>query len=136
MKIDELPELLRDAATVKRVYGDPYQIDGVTIIPVARTGGGGGGGEGGSSEDGGRGLGLGFGATAIGVYVVKDGDVRFVPSYDVNALAARAAAVMIAGTLAWRSVAKARQHRKAKVARRPRIAPGLNIGYSHVELDD
>jgi hypothetical protein len=47
-----------DAISVRRVFGDPYVADGVTIVPVARvTGaaGGGGGGEGtGPGSTGGR----------------------------------------------------------------------------------
>jgi len=34
----------RDALTVRRVYGDPYQEEGVTVIPAAHVMGGGGGG--------------------------------------------------------------------------------------------
>ena len=34
---------MRDAITVRRVYGEPYQEDGVTIIPAAHVVGGGGG---------------------------------------------------------------------------------------------
>ncbi len=36
---------------VRRVYGEPYEADGITIIPAAAVRGGGGGGEGGSAED-------------------------------------------------------------------------------------
>lgn len=37
----------QDAITVKRVYGEPYDRDGMVVIPAAevRGGGGGGGGE-------------------------------------------------------------------------------------------
>ena len=34
----------RDAITVRRVYGDPYQEEGITVIPAAHVMGGGGGG--------------------------------------------------------------------------------------------
>ena len=46
---------VKDTMTVSRVFGDAYEHDGVTVIPVAsvRGGGGGGGGEGeGTSADG------------------------------------------------------------------------------------
>ena len=54
--------------TVKRVYGDPIERDGLTIVPAADVRGGGGGG--GDSENNGGG---GFGLTArpVGVYVVE-----------------------------------------------------------------
>ena len=79
----------RDALTVKRVFGDSYEVDGVTIIPVARVAGGagGGGGEGADDNDGeGRGFGSGFGmgANPIGVYEVRDGTIVWKPAVDVN----------------------------------------------------
>ena len=39
----------QDAMTVKRVYGEPYERDELTIIPAAAVRGGGGGGEGGTT---------------------------------------------------------------------------------------
>jgi uncharacterized spore protein YtfJ len=80
---------VKDAMTVSRVFGESYQVDGVTIVPVAtvRGGGGGGGGEGTSTggEDTGTGAGLGFGVIVrpVGVYIVKDGEVRWQPAMDV-----------------------------------------------------
>lgn len=118
MQIDELPALMQDALTVKRVFGEPYQVDGVTIIPVARVGGGGGAG-GGSDPGGGEGKGLGFGlgATPSGAYVVKNGDVTWVPALDTNTIVTRGAVVAVTALWTWRSVAKARHRRKAKAAR-------------------
>ena len=115
MDLEQLTHGVRDAAGVKRVFGDPYEVEGVVMIPVARSMGGGGGGHG--PNDQGSGGGFGFGTTPAGVYVIKDGDVRFVPVVDLNGLAARAAVVLVTGVLAWRSVARARQHRKTKVAK-------------------
>jgi uncharacterized spore protein YtfJ len=89
-------DAIRDVLTVKRVFGEPYEVDGATIIPVAtvRGGGGGGGGEG-TGEDGddrgsGAGGGLGFGTNVrpVGVYIVKDGGVTWQPSVDVTRLVA------------------------------------------------
>jgi uncharacterized spore protein YtfJ len=42
--IDALVKGLPDAVTVKRVFGEPYQKNGVTVIPAAKVMGGGGGG--------------------------------------------------------------------------------------------
>jgi uncharacterized spore protein YtfJ len=75
----------RDAITVKRVYGDPYEKDGVTVIPAARVLGGGGGGSG-EAPDGqgsGSGSGFGLGARPVGAYVIRDDDVRWQPAIDV-----------------------------------------------------
>ena len=84
-------EGVKDVMTVRRVFGEAYQVDGVAIIPVAviRGGGGGGGGEGDSGVNGkkgtGSGGGMGFGVDArpVGVYVVKDGEVSWQPAIDV-----------------------------------------------------
>jgi uncharacterized spore protein YtfJ len=82
-------DVARDAMSVKRVFGDSYQVDGATIIPVAtiKGGGGGGGGEGRGpeSQGSGTGVGMGFGVNVrpLGVYVVKGDDVRWQPSVDV-----------------------------------------------------
>jgi uncharacterized spore protein YtfJ len=88
--LDELKGT-RDAISVRRVFGDPTTVDGVTIIPVARVsgGGGGGGGEGtGPDDEGGRGFGTGFGlgAQAVGVYEIRDGELSWKPAVDVNRL--------------------------------------------------
>jgi uncharacterized spore protein YtfJ len=86
-------DAVKDILTVKRVFGDPYQLDGVTLIPVAslRGGGGGGGGEGSdpASHGTGSGAGVGFGVQArpIGVYAVKDANVQWRPAIDVMRLA-------------------------------------------------
>lgn len=95
----------RDALTVKRVFGDAYEVDGVTVIPVARLAGGSGGG---GSEQGDGGGGFGLAAAPAGVYVVDGGRVRWQPAVDVNRLVAAAAAVLVAAITTRRSVARAR----------------------------
>jgi uncharacterized spore protein YtfJ len=79
----------RDAITVRRVYGDAYDKDGVTFIPAARVagGGGGGGGEGtdeAGSTGGGSGGGFGVRAHPAGAFVIRDGEVEWKPAVDVN----------------------------------------------------
>jgi uncharacterized spore protein YtfJ len=71
----------RDAITVRRVYGEPYQEDGVTIIPAAHVMGGGGGG---GDTLGNGGSGFGISARPVGAWVIKDGDVIWRPSLDLN----------------------------------------------------
>jgi uncharacterized spore protein YtfJ len=87
MRLDELVSQARETITVRRVFADPYEKDGVTVIPAARVAGGVGGG-GGHDDHGqeGEGGGLGVNAKATGVYVIKDGQVRWVPAVDVNRL--------------------------------------------------
>jgi uncharacterized spore protein YtfJ len=83
---------VRDTLTVQRVFGDPYSIDGITIIPVARVAGGGGGGGGGGidaddAEGHGFGTGFGLGARPIGVYEIHEGQLRWKPAIDADRLA-------------------------------------------------
>lgn len=81
----------RDALTVRRVFGDAYELDGVTVIPVARTrgGGGGGGGEGTKEGEDGSGFGTGFGLDVrpVGVYEVREGRIEWKPALDITRLA-------------------------------------------------
>lgn len=91
----------RDALTVKRVFGDPVELDGATVIPVAAVRGAGGGGEGTGPDSGqqsGSGAGMGFAVNSrpLGVYVVKGGEVEWRPALDVMriVLASQAAALV------------------------------------------
>lgn len=83
--VNELLGGAQDAITVKRVFGDAIETEGVTVIPAAKVGGGGGGG--GDNENNGGG-GFGLGARPVGAYVIKGDDVRWVPAVDVNRLLA------------------------------------------------
>jgi uncharacterized spore protein YtfJ len=79
MNVDELLSGARDAISVRRVFGEPIEHDGVMVVPVAKVGGGGGGGS--DTEHNGGG-GFGLGARPVGVYVVKDGQVSWRPAVD------------------------------------------------------
>lgn len=85
MNVQEMLTNARDAMTVRRVFGEPYERDGVTVIPVASVTGGGGGGTG-QDGDGVSGAGGGFGIRArpVGAYVIRDGVVRWEPSLDLT----------------------------------------------------
>ena len=78
----------RDSMTVKRVFGEPIERDGVTVIPVANVMGGFGGGQGDQRGNGASGGGAGFGmrATPAGVYVLDHGRVRWEPALNLNAV--------------------------------------------------
>ncbi len=86
----------QDVLTVRRVFGEPIERDGVTVIPVARVLGGGGAGigEDGSAPEGGAGgrgtgSGGGYGLKAVpaGVMVIRGGTVSWRPAVDVNRVA-------------------------------------------------
>jgi uncharacterized spore protein YtfJ len=119
MDIHEVLNHARDAMTVKRVFGDPYEKDGVTVIPVANVMGGAGGGGGSSAgvpsgtgdasvadgkPESGYGIGYGMRATPAGVYVIKDGEVEWKPALDVNRLALQRTGAIIAGLFVVRSI--------------------------------
>ncbi|MGB3184524.1 MAG: spore germination protein GerW family protein [Ornithinimicrobium sp.] len=85
MNVTEIFDTAKSVITVKRVFAEPYEKDGLTIITAARVSGGGGGGEGHDSEDGeGEGGGFGMSGRPAGAYVIKDGHVRWEPAIDVN----------------------------------------------------
>ena len=120
MDVHEVLNQARDAMTVKRVFGDPYEKDGVTVIPVANVmgGAGAGGGQGAGARpagggeetvaeataDSGYGMGYGLRATPAGVYVIKGGDVEWKPALDMNRLTLQRAGVAIVALFVLRSI--------------------------------
>ena len=93
-------DAVRDVLTVKRVFGEPYEVNGVTVIPVAaiRGGGGGGGGED-SQQQVGAGAGLGVVARPVGVFVVSGERVRWEPAIDVTRIVLGGQLVAVAALL-------------------------------------
>lgn len=95
MKITDALSAASDAITVKRVFAEPYEKDGMTVIPAAAVAGGAGGGSG-TDAQGQQGEGGGFGANArpVGAYVIKDGQLHWRPAIDANRV------ITIAGLMA------------------------------------
>lgn len=96
-----LTRAAHDTLTVRRVFGEAYERDGVLVVPVARVtgmtgsgaGSGGGdlapgeaGGDGRAAHGTGDGGGGGFGAHVrpVGVFVVDDAGAHWHPTVDVN----------------------------------------------------
>lgn len=100
---------MREAISVRRVYAEPYERDGVVIIPAATVSGGAGGGNG-HDEKGqeGEGGGFGVGARPVGAYVVKDAKVAWMPAVDVNRLLMTIASVLIVFLITRARIVKAR----------------------------
>jgi uncharacterized spore protein YtfJ len=108
VEIRDLLDKMAENLSVRRSFGAAYERDGALIIPVALAAGGGGGGEGPIKPPTTRessatktvepakdalpdtqtptGTGGGFGGLVLplGVYVVKDDQVKWVPAYDVT----------------------------------------------------
>ncbi|MDQ6681856.1 MAG: spore germination protein GerW family protein [Candidatus Limnocylindria bacterium] len=103
MNVDQMVQGVNDALTSRRVYGDPIERDGVLVIPAAKVRGGGGGG-GDNQQNGGGGFGLS--ASPAGAYVVKGGDVSWVPAIDVNRIVIGAQVAGIVLFLVIRSIFK------------------------------
>ena len=103
----------KDAITVRRVFGEPYVKNGVTLIPAARVQGGAGGGSGEGPDGEGRGGGAGFGLIAkpVGAYVIKGDDVSWRPAVDVGRVILGAQLVALVGLLVARSIVRSRSAR-------------------------
>src|SRR6476620_11150640 len=97
MKTTDVITAARDAVTVKRVYGEPYEKDGTTVIPAAVVTGGGGGGTG-HDEKGQEGEGGGFGLSGrpAGAYVIRGDQVSWRPAVDPNRMAMVLGMVLVA----------------------------------------
>ncbi len=85
MELQELISGARDVISVKRVYGEPYEKNGLTVIPAATVRGGGGAGMGDhEGVDTGGGGGFGLMARPSGAWIVEDGRATWKPAVDVN----------------------------------------------------
>jgi uncharacterized spore protein YtfJ len=109
-KFDEIIAEARDSLTARRVYGEPYETDGVTLIPAAAIRGGGGVGEGDDGSSG-SGSGGGFGMTArpVGAYQIKDGEVSWVAAADTTRVIILSQLVAIVALLVLRSILRSRK---------------------------
>ena len=123
MDVQELLSKVAQHLSVSRAFGTAYEKDGSLSIPVALVAGGGGGGEGtsgspstdgsledesnsdestGEGESSGSGGGFGGVVMPVGVYVVKNERVRWVPAVNANL-------VIIVSFLTLRMISRARR---------------------------
>jgi uncharacterized spore protein YtfJ len=112
----ELTKGVREAMTVRQVFGEPVERGGVTVIPAASVigGGGGGGGQGPQKSNGDgepesqppSGAGLGFGGLMwpAGAFEIRDDRVTWRPAIDLTRVLVMALMLAIA-------VARARRRR-------------------------
>jgi uncharacterized spore protein YtfJ len=103
MNVDEMLTGVRDAITVKRVYGDPIEKNGITLIPAAKLSGGAGGG--GDQENNGGG-GFGLRARPVGAYIIRGNEVTWEPAVDVTRMATLGIVAGIVSLLVLRSIVK------------------------------
>ena len=105
---------VQDLMAAKRVYGEPYEHNGLTIIPAAAVRGGGGGG----ADDAGQG-GAGFGvvATPKGAWVIEGDKVTWKPAVDVNRVIMGGQIVAFAVIMTVREIVKLRAQRQKTMRR-------------------
>jgi uncharacterized spore protein YtfJ len=84
MNVQETISTARDSLTVRRVYGEPFEKNGLAVIPAAAVmgGAGGGGSEHGEHSDGGAGFGVQ--ARPVGAWVIRGDEVSWQPAFDLN----------------------------------------------------
>ena len=107
MDVQELLERAREGMDGRRVYGEPYEADGITVIPAASVRGGAGGGGGPADESGGGGFGLV--ARPVGAWVIKDGEVSWKPAVDPNRIALGGQIVALVALLTLGRIVAARR---------------------------
>jgi uncharacterized spore protein YtfJ len=110
MDVQDVIAQARDTLTIKRVFGEPYEKDGVTIIPAARIQGGAGGGSGEDPQGQGKGSGSGFGIIArpVGAFIIRDGELSWRPAVDVTRIVLGGQMVAVVALLTVRAILKAR----------------------------
>lgn len=75
--VERLAEKFGISANTSRIYGEPVERDGVTVIPVSKAAYGFGGGAGIKAGEEGSGGGGGMSLTPIGYIEMKGGETRF-----------------------------------------------------------
>jgi uncharacterized spore protein YtfJ len=108
MEVQDVIAQARDTLTVKRVFGEPYEKDGVTVIPAARVQGAAGGGSGEDPQSQGQGSGSGFAVAArpVGAFVIRDGELNWRPAVDVTRIALGGQVLAVVALLTVRAIIK------------------------------
>jgi uncharacterized spore protein YtfJ len=110
MRVMDVVNEVRAGMRASEVFGTPYEKNGITVIPAAKiSGGAGGGGDQQNPQAGG--VGFGVSARPVGAFVIKDGDVRWEPSLDLNRAILLGQVVAIVALLTLRAIVKARANR-------------------------
>jgi len=122
MQVEELISSARDVVSVKRVYGDPYEKNGLTVIPAATVRGGGGGGSG-ETEAGEPQAGGGFGMMArpSGAWIIEDGDATWKPAVDVNRIVLGGQVIAMTAIIVTGRILFARARRRSMLDAVPRL---------------
>lgn len=118
MTLDEIMDRAKDTITVRRVFGEPIERDGLTLVPAALVMGGSGGGQGsGAGGEMGEGGGLGMLGRPIGAFVITEGALSWRPVVDVQLIACLATAVTVVCLISRSRLGRARARADARAAR-------------------
>lgn len=107
-KVDEILADARDALTVRRVFGEPFEKNGMSVIPAAAVRGGGGAGEGDGDQGSGTGGGFGIMARPVGAYQISGDKVTWIPAADTTRVILAGQLVAVVALLVLRSVLRSR----------------------------
>ncbi len=124
MNAEELIAQARETLGARREYGDPYERNGVTIIPVSSVRGGGGGG---TDRGGDRGGGFGMMARPTGAWVIRGDEVTWQPAIDPSRILLGLELVAAAALLRLPS----RRARRRIVVRRRMVARARRLRLPH-----
>jgi hypothetical protein len=106
MTVESVLAKATEGMTAGRAFGPVIERDDCLLVPVAFVVGGGGGGDAPTGDNIATGGGFGGITWPIGAYVIKGGEVRWVPAVDVTLLA-------LGGIFLARTVLKLRAKRRA-----------------------
>jgi uncharacterized spore protein YtfJ len=108
MDVETVLAKASEGVSAGRSFGPVIERDGCLLVPVTIVVGGGGVGSGESPGQEGSGSGGGFGTISwpMGVYVVKDGNARWVPAVDATRL-------ILGGLALVRGIVRARNRRRS-----------------------
>lgn len=107
-KLEESMVGARDTLTARRVYGEPYEKEGMTLIPAACVKGCGCEGEP-REAPGGRGSGFGMSARPVGAFQIRGDEVTWIPVADRTKVIILSQVVAIVALLVLRSILRARR---------------------------
>ncbi len=104
MDVQKMVARAQNATTVGRVYGEPYEKNGVTVIPAARVSGRGGSG----SASSGKNISGGFRVDAepVGAYVIRGEEVEWQPVFDLSRVVNRGQLVGVVALVVLGAVVK------------------------------
>lgn len=105
MRAMDIVNEAKAAMHVTQVFGQPYEKNGVTVIPAAKiSGGAGGGGDNRDPQNGGGGFGVS--SRPVGAFVIKGNDVSWHPALDLNRVILMGQVVAIVALLTARAIVK------------------------------